>query len=99
MNFPEPGQTFPGKNNVYIFIIYQNYFESENKQHHFEQNFFFSKKFSWPGGPAAPHFNWPKTKIYWPGPVAPLLKKALSESHVCCQSHGMFLDPTFCLHR
>ena len=22
MNFPEPGQTFPGKNDVYIFIIY-----------------------------------------------------------------------------
>ena len=21
MNFPEPGQTFPGKNDVYIFII------------------------------------------------------------------------------
>ena len=28
MNFPEPGQTFPGKNDVYIFIMYQNYFES-----------------------------------------------------------------------
>ena len=28
MNFPGPGQTFPGKNDVYIFIIYQNYFES-----------------------------------------------------------------------
>ena len=47
MDFPELGQTFPGKNDVYIFIIYQNYFES----------------------------------------------------HVSCESHGMFLDPTFCLHR
>ena len=47
MNFPGPGQTFPGKNDVYIFIVYQNYFES----------------------------------------------------HLCCESHGIFLDPTFCLHR
>ena len=37
--------------------------------------FFFSEKFSWPGGPRAPNFNWPKTKIYWPGPVGPLVKK------------------------
>ena len=30
MNFPEPGQTFPGKNDVYIFITNQKYFESHD---------------------------------------------------------------------
>ena len=54
--------------------LLHNHFE--NKQHHFEQTLFFSENFSWPGGPAAPHFNWPKTKIYWrPGPVGPLLNQ------------------------
>ena len=56
---------------VKLFISYLH-FHFENKQ----ETLFFSEKFSWPGGPVAPHFNWPKTKIYWPGPVGPLLKKS-----------------------